>query len=58
MLAVAPPSPGVSLVFFIVAVVLLVLAAVLHPQPPRINLMALGLAFFVAVFAWNSLAAI
>lgn len=37
-----------STVFLIVALVLFVLAAVGVPNPPRINLLAAGLAFWVA----------
>lgn len=46
-------DPTLQAVFFLVAVVLLSIDAFVHR-----SLMAFGLAFFVAVFAWNALAAL
>lgn len=35
-------------IFLVFALVLFILAAVLNPQPPRVNLIAAGLAFVAA----------
>jgi hypothetical protein len=51
-LAVSTMSPEFQAVFFLIAVVLFVVAAWLGK-----SLMAAGLAFFAFVFFWNALAA-
>jgi hypothetical protein len=54
--AISQMDPTVQAVFFAVAVVLLVLAA-LNVAVGKINLVAAGLALFIFVFAWNAIAA-
>lgn len=57
MLAVSAMSPTVQFVFFLLAVICFVVAALALAAVERINLLALGLAFFAFVFMWNALAA-
>lgn len=47
-------DPTVQGIFFLVAVVLFLVAATAIPVRP--NLVALGLAFFAFVFMWNAFA--
>lgn len=56
LLALALMDPTVQGIFFLVAVVLFVLAA-FAVTFERVNLIALGLAFFAFVFMWNAFAA-
>ncbi len=56
LLAVSAMDPMIVFVFYLVAVILFVLAA-LNVSSPRVGLLALGLAFFAVPFAWNALAA-
>lgn len=56
LLAVSAMDPVVQFVFFLVAVILFVLAA-LNVSSPRVSLLAAGLAFFAVPFCWNALAA-
>lgn len=55
LLAVSEMDPVLSFCFFLVAIVLFVLAAL--NVPARVGLMALGLAAFAVPFAWHALAA-
>lgn len=56
MLAVSTMSPTVQFVFFLIAVILFVLAAV-GVVAGKINLIAAGLACAFVPFMWNALAA-
>ncbi len=55
LLAISQMDPTVQGIFFLVAVVLFVVAGLI--AVPRVNLIALGLAFFAFVFMWNAFAA-
>ncbi len=57
MLALAQMSAGWQAVCFVVACVLFLIAAVATPRYPKVNFIALGLFFFVFVYAWNAIAA-
>lgn len=51
-------DPTVQGIFFLVAVVLFIIAAFAYAFPAvKINLIALGLAFATFVFMWNAFAA-
>jgi hypothetical protein len=51
-------DPTVQGIFFLIAVVLFVLAAFTYIVPAvKVNLIALGLAFATFVFMWNAFAA-
>ena len=55
MLAIGVMSATATAIFYTVAVVLFVLGGIGYKLPnDRIHLMALGLAAFVFVFAWNA----
>lgn len=56
MFAISTLDPTLQAVFFLIAVVLFVLAA-FAVAAGRVNLVAAGLAFFAFPFAWNALAA-
>ena len=56
ILAVDQMDPVVQGIFFLIAVVLFVIAGI-NLAVPRVNLIALGLAFFSFVFMWNAFAA-
>ena len=56
MLAVATMDPTVQMLFFAVAVVLFICAAV-GIAVARVNFIAAGLASFAIPFFWNALAA-
>ena len=55
LLAASEMDPVLQFAFFLVAIVLFMLAA--FNVPARVGLMALGLAAFAVPFAWNALAA-
>lgn len=55
MFAAAQMDPVLQFAFFLVAIILFVLAA--FNVPARVGLLALGLASFAVPFAWNALAA-
>lgn len=55
MLAVSTMDPTVQGILFLIAIVLFCVAAFVVVD--RINLIALGLAFFAFVFMWNAFAA-
>lgn len=58
MIALSTMDPTIQGIFFLVAVVLFVIAAFAYAFPAvKINLIALGLAFTVFVFMWNAFAA-
>jgi hypothetical protein len=56
ILAVSQMDPVVQGIFFLVALVLFALAAFLVAFD-RVNVVALGLAFFAVPFMWNAFAA-
>ena len=57
-LATSQMDPTVQGIFFLIAVVLFVLAAFTYIVPAvKVNLIALGLAFATFVFMWNAFAA-
>lgn len=53
--AASQMDPVLQFAFFLVAIILFVLAA--FNVPARVGLLALGLASFAVPFAWNALAA-
>lgn len=55
ILAADQMDPVLQFAFFLVAIILFVLAA--FNVPARVGLLALGLAAFAVPFAWNALAA-
>ncbi len=58
MIALSQMDPTVQGIFFLVAVVLFVIAAFSYVVPAiKVNLIALGLAFFAFVFMWNAFGA-
>lgn len=58
MLALNQMDPTIQGILFLVAVVLFVIAAFSYAIPAvKVNLIALGLAFFAFVFMWNAFAA-
>ena len=58
MIALNTMDPTLQGIFFLVAVVLFVIAAFSYAIPAvKVNLIALGLAFFAFVFMWNAFAA-
>lgn len=57
MLALSQMDPAVQAVFFVVAVALFVLGALVIGPWATERLTALGLAAFAFVFLWNALAA-
>lgn len=58
LLALGTMDPTIQGIFFLVAVVLFVIAAFSYTVPAiKVNLIALGLAFFAFVFMWNAFAA-
>lgn len=56
LLAISALDPTVQGIFFLVAVVLFILAAI-GVAVDRVNLVAAGLAFFAFVFMWQAFAA-
>jgi hypothetical protein len=58
MLAISVMSPTATAIFFIVGLVLFVLAGIgFKPAGDRVHLVGLGLAAYIFVLAWNALAA-
>lgn len=58
MLAISVMSATAQAIFFIIALVLFVLAGIgFKPAGDRVHLVGLGLAFYVFVLAWNAVAA-
>lgn len=55
ILALSTMDPTVQGIFFLIAVVLFVAAGFL--VIPKVQLIAIGLAFFAFVFMWNAFAA-
>lgn len=55
ILAISPMDPTLQFVFFLIAVICFVLAAL--GTGFRLALVPLGLAFFAVPFMWNALAA-
>jgi hypothetical protein len=56
LLAVSAMDPVVQFCFFLVAVILFILAS-FNVSSPRLGLLAAGLACFAIPFMWNALAA-